>query len=401
MSFEARLCREIIQEDFGPFAAVHRSSKDRYLAAEEKEREKYTITTAKDLLAIKRAAHAQIEAEVSLTEGIGMKRKAVDPLGGEGKRMAVSTGDDVDNIDIDESVFFGINYEKYNMVFRNNAIVDYATERINRTAGQIVKAFLEHGKSKMKTIKEEDSPAASPIHLVSLLPKDLLTQGDIVLQPDPLDPDKKPSQQEVVKAYLALLKTDQAGFVKSKDELGANQFAINFAKLRDTMRRRVFEGLLRDKYGVATCRVAKILIEKGKLEESQIQKLAMLSAKETREKLGLLNSKGIAEIQEVPKSADRAPARTIYLWYVPLERCYQELLVDVYRVIGNIQQRKQEELNIRSRLVEKTNREDVIQNQDLLSEVDKAELQQMNKVLERLDVSKSRLDEIVMIFRDF
>lgn len=378
-----------------------RSSTDRLLIAQEKEAQKYTITTAKDMKAIKLAAQAQIDAEFSMTEGIGMKRKAVDALAGEEKRMAVGKEDDVDHFDIDNTVYFAINYEKYNMIFRNNTIVDFATERINRTAGQIVKAFLEHGKNKMKMIKEDDSPSASPMHIVNLVPSEIFTQGDIVLQPDPTDPDKKPSYQEVVRGYLALLKTDQGGFIKSKDEMGANQFAVNFAKLRNTMRRRVFEGLLRDKYGVATCRIVRILLDKGKLEESQVQKLAMLPAKETREKLGLLNSKGIVEIQEVPKSADRAPARTIYLWYVPLEKCYQELLMDVYRAIGNLQQRKQEELKIRHRLVEKLSRRDVIENMDLLSDGDKAEMAQMKKVLERLEVSKMRLDQIVMIFRDF
>lgn len=75
--------------------------------------------------------------------------------------------------------------------------------------------------------------------------------------------------------------------------------------------------------------------------------------------------------------------------------------MDVYRAIGNLQQRKQEELKIRHRLVEKLSRRDVIENMDLLSDGDKAEMAQMKKVLERLEVSKMRLDQIVMIFRDF
>lgn len=132
-----------------------------------------------------------------------------------------------------------------------------------------------------------------------MMPSEILTQDDIVLQPDPLDPNKKPGLQEVVRAYIMLLKTDQAGFIKSKDEMGANQFAVNFAKLRDSMKRRVFEGIIREKYGVATCRIARILIEKGKLDESQVQKLAMLPPKEAREKLGLLHAKGIVEIQVI------------------------------------------------------------------------------------------------------
>ncbi|KAI8148741.1 RNA polymerase III subunit RPC82-domain-containing protein [Fennellomyces sp. T-0311] len=377
-----------------------RSSTDRYLAAEEKEAEKYMIATSKDLQAIKKAAQAQIDAETMMAEGIGMKRKAEDSLGPASKRTARKTDDDLD-IEVDDAVFFAINYEKFTMIFRNNAIVDYATERINYTAGQVVKAFLEYGKGKMKSLSEDDSPSASPIHIVNMIPSETITKDDIVLQPDPLNPDRKPALQDVVRAYIMLLKTDQAGFIKSKDELGANQFAVNFSKLRDSMRRRVFEGILREKYGVATCRIVRILIEKGKLDESQVQKLAMLPPKEAREKLALLHTKGIVEIQEVPRSADRAPARTFFLWYVPLEKCYYELLVDAYRVILNLQQRKQEELSMRSRLLDKLNREDVIQNMDLLSEGDKAELAQMQKVIQRLETSKKRMDDIVMIFRDF
>lgn len=49
-----------------------RSAMDKLLAAEEKEAEKYTITTAKELQAIKRAAHAQVEAEFNTGDMVGM-----------------------------------------------------------------------------------------------------------------------------------------------------------------------------------------------------------------------------------------------------------------------------------------------------------------------------------------
>lgn len=198
-----------------------------------------------------------------------------------------------------------------------------------------------------------------------------------------------------------MLKTDAAGFVKSKDERGANQFAVNFEKLRYTMKRKVMEGLVQERYGVATCRILRILIERGKLDESQVQKLAMLPPKDTREKLALLKTKGFVEIQEIPRSADRAPGRCFHLWYVPVEKCYQELLVDSYRIICNLQQRKQNELAIRKRLIDKINRKDVIENPELLSEGEKREIAAMDKILERLEVSKSRMDSVVMILRDF
>ncbi|KAG1449141.1 hypothetical protein G6F46_008167 [Rhizopus delemar] len=382
-----------------------RSTMDRLLAATEKENEKYTIMTSKDIANAKLSAQAQIDAEYGTDEIIGMKRKVVDPMDYQRKRAALSeVGQEMEEeeAEIDEKIFFSVNYDKFNMLFRNDAIIDFATERINRSAGQIVKAFFEYGKDKMKTLKEQDSPSATPVHIANVVTKtDVATRGDIVLPKDPLEPNKKPSLQEIVRGYITLLKMDPAGFIKSKDERGANHYAVNFEKLRNTMKRRIIEGLVRERYGVATCRVFKILIEKGKLDESQIQKLAMLPAKDTREKLALLKTKGFVEIQEVPRTADRAPGRCFHLWYVPLEKCYQEVLVDSYRIICNLQQRKRQELKLRKRLVDKIARKDVMENPDLLGEGEKKEIEQMNKVFERLEVAKSRVDLVVMILRDF
>jgi hypothetical protein len=43
----------------------------------------------------------------------------------------------------------------------------------------------------------------------------------------------------------------------------------------------------------------------------------------------------------------------------------------------------------------------VSENQDLLSASDKMAIDDLNKKIERLEVSEARLDEMVMIFRDF
>lgn len=229
----------------------------------------------------------------------------------------------------------------------------------------------------------------------------MFTRGDIVLPTNPMDKKEKPSVNEVVHGYVELLRTDPAGFIKRRDELGSNQFSVNFARLRQAMKKELLEGLVTDKFGVACCRIIRILIDKGKLDESQIQKYAMLPPKDVRQKLDTLLLSGLVEIQEVPRSADRAPSRSFHLWYVPLEKCFQELLVDVYRTTVNLQQRKTEELLRRSRLIDKLSREDVIANMELLGEIDKAELAKMEKVIERIEVSKGRLDEMTMILRDF
>lgn len=234
-----------------------------------------------------------------------------------------------------------------------------------------------------------------------MLEPDVFTRGDIVLPTDPMDKNKKPSVNEVVQGYVDLLRSDQAGFIKRRDELGASQYSVNFEKLRYSMKKALLEGLVTDKHGVACCRIMRILQEKGRLDESQIQKISMLPANDVRLKLDILLLGGLVEIQEIPRSADRAPSRSFHLLYVPIEKCFSELLANVYKAIENLQQRKVEELLRRSRLIDKLSREDVIANMELLGEIDKAELAKMEKVIERIEVSKGRLDEMTMILRDF
>ncbi|KAI9250410.1 hypothetical protein EDC94DRAFT_637084 [Helicostylum pulchrum] len=358
-----------------------RSMYDRFLDAEEKEFEKYTIvSSAQEKKAIRESAQASVDALFKTSERIGLRN---DEL----------------NYDVDPDMFFVLNYEKYNLYFRNHA--NLATTRINRTAGIVMKTFFRSGKEKMRSVKEESSPAASVTHIANMLEPDVFTRGDILLPADPYNPTKKPSVNQVVQGYVDLLKSDKAGFIKTEDKLGSHQYAVNLAKLRHTMKCELLDGLVNEKFGLACCRIVRILCDKGKLDESQVQKYAMLPLKDVRYKLSTLLTAGIVEIQEVPRTSDRAPGRSFHLWYVSPENCFNELLVDVYKAIFNLQQRKTEELQRRARLIDKLSREDVIANMELLNEIDKAELSKMEKVIERIEVSKTRLDEMTMILRDF
>ena len=302
-------------------------------------------------------------------------------------------------------------------------VVEFATDRINRTAGIVMKTFFRNGKEKMKDVKEDYSrklfiihaknathhhltisimkiAASTPSHIANMLDADVFQRGDLSL-PSATRKPEMPDVNEIVNGYFQLLQLDNAGFLMKRDELGANHYAVNFKRVRHVMKRHLLEGLLTERFGIASCRIVRILLEKGKLDESQIQKLAMLPPKDVRLKLGMLLTNGIVEIQEVPRSSDRATSRSFHLWFVPIEKCFDELIADIYRTITNLQQRKNEELLRRSRLLEKLGRIDVLANMELLNEIDKAEVTKMENVVARIEISKERLDAMLMVLRDF
>ncbi|CAO3661965.1 unnamed protein product [Umbelopsis ramanniana] len=341
----------------------------------------------------------QLEDEDQSRQMIGMKRKVTDSMEDDdvsaSKRFAFTV-----EMEVEDDVFFRINYQQFTKYFRNEAVIDQATDIINRGAGQVLRLFLEQSDSFSGGIGKEESQPTSALHVASVLPHDMLTETGLDSREDSVH-NERPTAADIVTEYFELLRQSPARFIKRADNKGHNFFVVDFKSIRLYMMRKLFDKLLKSRFGNSTCRIARILIEKGKLEEKQVQKMAMLPAKDTREKLALLCTHGICDIQEVPKSADRAPSRTIFLWFVSLDKCYQELLIDLYRSIANVRQRIRHELATRQRLLEKMERKDVSENQDLLSAGDKKAIEELNNKVERLEVSVGRLDEMVMVYRDF
>ncbi|KAI9285252.1 RNA polymerase III subunit RPC82 helix-turn-helix domain-containing protein [Umbelopsis sp. AD052] len=342
----------------------------------------------------------QLDDEDQSRQMIGMKRKVTETMDDDdevsaSKRFALTV-----EMEVEDDVFFRINYKQFTKYFRNEAVIDQATDIINRGAGQVLRLFLEQSDSFTGGIGKEESQPTSALHVASVLPHDMFTETGLDSREDSVH-NERPTAADIVTEYFELLRQSPAKFIKRADNKGHNFFVVDFKSIRLYMMRKLFDKLMKSRFGNSTCRIARILIEKGKLEEKQVQKMAMLPAKDTREKLALLCTHGICDIQEVPKSADRAPSRTIFLWFVSLDKCYQELLIDLYRSIANVRQRIRHELATRQRLLEKMERKDVSENQDLLSAGDKKAIEELNKKVERLEVSAGRLDEMVMVYRDF
>ncbi|RKP04728.1 hypothetical protein THASP1DRAFT_33467 [Thamnocephalis sphaerospora] len=139
----------------------------------------------------------------------------------------------------------------------------------------------------------------------------------------------------------------------------------------------------------------------------QISKLVMLPMKDAREVLQALAMHGFAELQarimlrshrprppwrhEVPKTADRAPSRTFFLWHVPTEKCFQILLKNTLTSLANVRQRARLEREKRAALLIKSTRLDVKENPELLSEAEHTMLRELKSVLRRLGQAEMRL----------
>lgn len=117
--------------------------------------------------------------------------------------------------------------------------------------------------------------------------------------------------------------------------------------------------------------------------------------------LAKLSEARLIEPQEVPRSADRAPSRTLYLWYVDFNRTVTSLIAHHYKALANVQAQRSEQLERKKGLVEKRERTDVRENQALLSRRDQEESADLDWKMEALATAEMRIDKQLFVLREF
>lgn len=144
------------------------------------------------------------------------------------------------------------------------------------------------------------------------------------------------STMALIKEYLGLLSSADnptpAGRAASFVSFNSSKVQVEFEIIARRLRQRVLEALARERYGDEGVRIIRLLLTMGKIDEKQVSalhgqpvlnfhvslfqvgKVAMMASKDVRPLLSAMSSDSLISIQEVPKSADRNPSRTFYLW---------------------------------------------------------------------------------------
>lgn len=100
---------------------------------------------------------------------------------------------------------------------------------------------------------------------------------------------------------------------------------------------------MRQRFGGPACRIFRLLLLKGQLEQKQIAEMAMIPVKDTRELLYRLLKVDFVQLQEVARTADHAPARTFYLWRVGHLHVIDRLHNELHRTVAKVRARLKHE----------------------------------------------------------
>ncbi|KAK9237126.1 RNA polymerase III subunit RPC82-domain-containing protein [Lipomyces kononenkoae] len=210
------------------------------------------------------------------------------------------------------------------------------------------------------------------------------------------------SRIEQLNVHLALLSCNHnLPFMKRVGNKGGGEWTIDFDTLSARVRELEYDKLITQKQGAIACRLLRIIRDKGRIDEKQLARIALLPPKDIRAQLTALHEIGCLDLQEVPRGTDRAPSRTYYLWYHKPKSAYALMTQAVVKTMVRCYERILEERGRRPTIMTKLLREDVRRDEaNMLTPAEREELRRIRGIEERFTAHMAKLDKLVLIFRD-
>ena len=392
------------------------------LAADHRETRRGLLRKQQSAIAVASAASKSKRSKSSSSKDKKSKDKGKDKNGVNGIHTSSSTADGFDPADdyeIDPSVWLRIHYDRFDVHLRDEVMVDAVREKYNNTAGEVFRQLIYAGDaSTKKSVRDVRSAPISITTLAHKLPSDLSLQKGFDRRSFGKDKASIPSRQEFLAEYCAIFSNaeDMSGKSKSTRLMApasdsstktaggskvASSLTIEYSNVAERMRKDLLRNVVEEKFGTAAIRIMNILREKGKLEEKHISKLALVSISETRDLCSRLFHASLLGLQEVPKTKDRDPAKTFFLWFVDEAKCRAWLLDHLYQSLARLGQRRNEEMRRQMPLLRKVERSDVkLDTVGLLTEWERESWDRLQTVLQMLTVAEMRTEMDVFILRD-
>ncbi|KAJ2945223.1 hypothetical protein O0L34_g9294 [Tuta absoluta] len=232
-------------------------------------------------------------------------------------RVLVSAVNSGDLSEINDNIYWKVNYDRFHQDFRDEVMVKAITRRIDENAGELMQQLLVQMYLSSSAWAAESNPAAAP---------DLRETARVLAD--------KPLLHQHLDQYLKVLEENGAGFVRRVGDAQGGQYIVRAAAASEQLATALADHVITERLGDHAARIFRLIRTKKYIEEDDIQKHAMLPNKECKELTYKLLEEHWISIQPMRKAASAGGlAKAIYLYYVKLhdvaltcqELCYRSL----------------------------------------------------------------------------
>jgi DNA-directed RNA polymerase III subunit RPC3 len=150
------------------------------------------------------------------------------------------------------------------------------------------------------------------------------------------------------------------------------------------------------RFGILGGRAWRLLATHRRLEEQQIATFSTAPLKRTRELLFNLARAGFISLQEIPKTSERHPGRTFYVWGVVGREIYREVMRLAFLTSLNLREKLESMVQARVAFVERE-----VKGRNLASTRVTTAAAKWREVALRMQNALNQSADMIMLFRDF
>lgn len=297
----------------------------------------------------------------------------------------------------DEGIYWQVNFERFHLHFRDQAIISAVANKLDQTSSEIVRTMLRMSEVTTSPTATCTKPLSANEIFRSL-------------------PSSYNIQRPILDQYLTLLVDDPMEFVGKAGESGGGMYVVNLHRALANLARATVESVVQERFGSRSARIFRLLLRKRHLEQKQVEDFAMIPAKEAKDMLYTLLSQNLVQLQEVPKTPDYAPSRTFYLYTVNQVHTARMLLQNCYKTVANLIERRLFETKESKRLLEKSQRieailaslqasgaepEQLTEVEEMITAPEKQQLEALRLHVNKLDSAENQVDETIFLLESY
>ncbi|KAK2844630.1 hypothetical protein Q5P01_011289 [Channa striata] len=297
----------------------------------------------------------------------------------------------------DEGIYWQVNFERFHLHFRDQAIISAVASKMDQTSSEIVRTMLRMS----EVMTSPTATCTKPLSANEIF-RSLPTSYNIA--------------RPILDQYLTLLVDDPMEFVGKAGESGGGMYVVNLHRALANLARATLESVVQERFGSRSARIFRLLLRKHHLEQKQVEDFAMIPAKEAKEMLYTLLSQNLVQLQEIPKTPDYAPSRTFYLYNVNQLPTARMLLQNCYKTVSNLIERRLFETKESKRLLEKSQRieailaslqasgaesEQLTEVEEMITAPEKQQLETLRLHINKLDSAENQVDETIFLLESY
>eukprot|EP01128_Nolandella_sp_AFSM9_P007324 TRINITY_DN3981_c0_g1_i1.p1 TRINITY_DN3981_c0_g1~~TRINITY_DN3981_c0_g1_i1.p1 ORF type:complete len:606 (-),score=138.61 TRINITY_DN3981_c0_g1_i1:182-1945(-) len=259
-------------------------------------------------------------------EGVNLKRRATSQGGRATKRMRPSgkAKETVTYTDNDRTLYM-VNYRRFDREIRKTIIIGLADNILGDDGAYIMQVMFKMAEE----TKQYSEGGSFPY----------LNEGEVIEQ---LCKERRSGMsltKSQARTSLELLRNEKPPFLTKRTSIDSHEYAVLVDGIIQHKRKSLITNMLFHKLSRPSVRMFRIIDKFQQLDLKSIADHAILPVEDARKLLYTLFAKDYVQLQEVPRTSDHVPSRTIFLWNIRWLVIRKLLLGESYAAAANMLER--------------------------------------------------------------